>query len=154
LGLPCDEIAGPDYRRCQILPPADDLYGFSIESVCMRDTSGREHEHPRGVATSPAVPRHGASGEPFGLPVRAALRAQAAAACHASVQACDRLFRLVGARLAEAFMAVARRPEVAQQLVERGYEMQVGDGAAATRRHRAELELVPRRIRAFGIEPQ
>lgn len=43
-----DEIYGPHYRRCQILPPSQATYGFSIESVYMNDTIGREHEHPHG----------------------------------------------------------------------------------------------------------
>lgn len=43
-----DEIYGPDYKRCQIQAPQEDMFDFSIESVYMRDTIGREHEHPRG----------------------------------------------------------------------------------------------------------
>jgi len=43
-----DEINGPDYRRCQIAPPSSETFGFSIESVYMREIIGREHEHPQG----------------------------------------------------------------------------------------------------------
>ncbi|OUL99575.1 4-hydroxylaminobenzoate lyase [Variovorax sp. JS1663] len=43
-----DEIRGPDYRRSQIAPPSLATFGFSIESVYMREIVGREHEHPNG----------------------------------------------------------------------------------------------------------
>lgn len=43
-----DEINGADYKRSQIAPPSPATFGFSIESVYMKDIIGREHEHPEG----------------------------------------------------------------------------------------------------------
>lgn len=57
-------------------------------------------------------------------------------------------------RLSTEIRAIANTPDVRNLLVDRGFEMQVTTPEQATANYRAEFEIITKRIRELGIEPQ
>jgi tripartite-type tricarboxylate transporter receptor subunit TctC len=57
-------------------------------------------------------------------------------------------------RLATEIRAIANTPDVRNQLVDRGFEMQVSTPEQAQANYKAEFDIITRRIRDLGIEPQ
>lgn len=57
-------------------------------------------------------------------------------------------------RLSSEIRAIANTPEVRNLLVDRGFEMHVTTPEQATANYKAEFEIITRRIRELGIEPQ
>jgi tripartite-type tricarboxylate transporter receptor subunit TctC len=57
-------------------------------------------------------------------------------------------------RLSTEIRAIASTPEVRTLLVDRGFEMHVTTPEQATANYRAEFDIITRRIRELGIEPQ
>jgi tripartite-type tricarboxylate transporter receptor subunit TctC len=57
-------------------------------------------------------------------------------------------------RLSNEIRAIANAPDVRALLVDRGFEMNVTTPEQATANYRAEFEIITKRIRELGIEPQ
>jgi len=57
-------------------------------------------------------------------------------------------------RLSSEIRAIANAPDVRSLLVDRGFEMHVTTPEQATANYRAEFEIITKRIRELGIEPQ
>lgn len=57
-------------------------------------------------------------------------------------------------KLSEEIRAIANTPEVRKLLVDRGFEMHVTTPEQATANYNAEFDVITRRIRDLGIEPQ
>ncbi len=57
-------------------------------------------------------------------------------------------------RLSTEIRTIANTPEVRSLLVDRGFEMHVTTPEQATANYRAEFEIITKRIRELGIEPQ
>jgi tripartite-type tricarboxylate transporter receptor subunit TctC len=57
-------------------------------------------------------------------------------------------------RLSSEIRAIANTPEIRNLLVDRGFEMHVTTPEQATANYKAEFEIITRRIRELGIEPQ
>ncbi|MFI5445688.1 Bug family tripartite tricarboxylate transporter substrate binding protein [Polaromonas sp. UC242_47] len=57
-------------------------------------------------------------------------------------------------RLATEIRAIANSAEVRNQLVDRGFEMQVSTPEQAQANYKAEFDIITKRIRDLGIEPQ
>lgn len=57
-------------------------------------------------------------------------------------------------RLSSEIRAIANAPDVRALLVDRGFEMNVTTPEQATANYRAEFEIITKRIRELGIEPQ
>jgi tripartite-type tricarboxylate transporter receptor subunit TctC len=57
-------------------------------------------------------------------------------------------------KLSAEIRAIANSPEVRNQLVDRGFEMQVTTPEQAQANYRTEFDVITRRIRELGIEPQ
>jgi tripartite-type tricarboxylate transporter receptor subunit TctC len=57
-------------------------------------------------------------------------------------------------RLSSEIRAIANAPDVRSLLVDRGFEMHVTTPEQATANYRAEFDIITKRIRELGIEPQ
>ncbi len=57
-------------------------------------------------------------------------------------------------QLGEEIRAIANAPDIKAQLVDRGFEMMVTTPEQATASYKAEFDVITRRIRELGIEPQ
>jgi len=57
-------------------------------------------------------------------------------------------------KLSAEIRAIANSPEVRNQLIDRGFEMQVSTPEQAQANYKAEFDIITRRIRELGIEPQ